>query len=76
MHRDGRRALLEVVKSDATSDVAVARAMAVGQRVRKVPVLCAKSCFGFIGTRAPARARRTLERRRRPPAVTRRDDGE
>ena len=57
MHRDGRRALLEVVKSDATSDVAVARAMAVGQRVRKVPVLCAKSCFGFIGTRARARAR-------------------
>ena len=43
--------LLEVVRADATSDAAVALAMGVGARAGKVPVLCAKSCFGFIGNR-------------------------
>lgn len=42
--------LLENVRSDASSDVAIATAMDLGKRLRKKAVL-ARSCFGFIGNR-------------------------
>ena len=42
--------LLENVRSDKSSDVAIATAMDLGKRLRKKAVL-ARSCFGFIGNR-------------------------
>jgi hypothetical protein len=42
--------LLENVRSDASSDVSVATAMALGKKLKKKAVL-ARSCFGFIGNR-------------------------
>ena len=42
--------LLENVRSDSSSDMAIATAMDLGKRLRKKTVL-ARSCFGFIGNR-------------------------
>ncbi len=42
--------LLEVVRTGKTSDAVVARAMALGRQMRKVPVLVG-TCDGFVGNR-------------------------
>ncbi len=42
--------LVEVVRGRATSDGAIAAAMALAKRLRKIPV-AAGNCFGFIGNR-------------------------
>ena len=42
--------LLEVVRTGQTSDAVVARAMALGRQMRKVPVLVG-TCDGFVGNR-------------------------
>jgi 3-hydroxyacyl-CoA dehydrogenase len=42
--------LLEVVRGDVTSDAVIATAMALGRRLRKVPVLVGV-CDGFVGNR-------------------------
>jgi len=42
--------LLEVIRTDATSDVTISTAMELAKRIRKTPVL-AKVCYGFIGNR-------------------------
>ncbi len=42
--------LLEVVRTDSTSDQTIATAMDLAKKLRKTPVL-AKVCYGFIGNR-------------------------
>lgn len=42
--------LLEVVRPEQTADDVIATAMALGKRLRKVPVL-SRVCYGFIGNR-------------------------
>lgn len=42
--------LLEVVRAEQTADDVIATAMALGKRLRKVPVL-SRVCYGFIGNR-------------------------
>ena len=42
--------LLEVVRGKKTSDTVIASAMALGRRLRKVPVLV-RVCHGFVGNR-------------------------
>jgi 3-hydroxyacyl-CoA dehydrogenase len=42
--------LLEVVRGKKTSDIVIASAMALGRRLRKVPVLV-RVCHGFVGNR-------------------------
>ncbi len=48
--------LLEIIRADKTSDVALATGFALAKRVRKIPVL-AGVCDGFIGNRILARYR-------------------
>lgn len=52
--------LLEIVKGDATSDVALATGFALGKRLRKIPVQ-AGVCDGFIGNRILARYREAAD---------------
>ena len=42
--------MLEVVRGDATSDVAITTAMKIGRSIGKTPVLCGV-CHGFVGNR-------------------------
>lgn len=42
--------LLEVVRGDRTADDVLATVMALGKKIRKVPVMCGV-CYGFIGNR-------------------------
>ncbi|GAB1263229.1 3-hydroxyacyl-CoA dehydrogenase NAD-binding domain-containing protein [Aurantivibrio infirmus] len=42
--------LLEVIRTDATSDQTISTAMELAKKIRKTPVL-AKVCYGFIGNR-------------------------
>jgi 3-hydroxyacyl-CoA dehydrogenase len=42
--------LLEVVRADKTSDEVLATCLALGKRIRKIPVV-AGVCYGFIGNR-------------------------
>lgn len=48
--------LLEIVKADATSDIALATAFSLAAKLKKLPVL-AGVCDGFIGNRILARYR-------------------
>ncbi len=48
--------LLEIVRGDKTSDVALATGFALAKRLRKIPIL-AGVCDGFIGNRILARYR-------------------
>ncbi|PSL18691.1 FAD-dependent oxidoreductase [Shimia abyssi] len=52
--------LLEIVKGEKTSELAVALGFALGKRLRKVPVL-AGVCDGFIGNRILARYREAAD---------------
>ena len=52
--------LLEVVKADKTSDVAIATAMNVGKQLKKVSVLVGV-CFGFAGNRMYTRYGREIQ---------------
>jgi 3-hydroxyacyl-CoA dehydrogenase len=52
--------LLEIVRGDATSDVALATGFALARRLRKIPVL-AGVCDGFIGNRILARYREAAD---------------
>ncbi|PCJ84225.1 MAG: enoyl-CoA hydratase, partial [Hyphomicrobiales bacterium] len=52
--------LLEIVRGDATSDVALATGFALAKRLRKIPVL-AGVCDGFIGNRILARYREAAD---------------
>ena len=42
--------MLEVVRGDVTSDIAIATAMGIGRSIGKTPVLCGV-CHGFVGNR-------------------------
>ena len=42
--------MLEVVRGDDTSDIAIATAMGIGRTIGKTPVLCGV-CHGFVGNR-------------------------
>ncbi len=42
--------MLEVVRGDETSDIAIATAMGIGRTIGKTPVLCGV-CHGFVGNR-------------------------
>ncbi|HAE54619.1 MAG TPA: 3-hydroxyacyl-CoA dehydrogenase, partial [Acidimicrobiaceae bacterium] len=42
--------MLEVVRGDATSDIAITTAMKIGRSIGKTPVLCGV-CHGFVGNR-------------------------
>ncbi|MCC7274208.1 MAG: enoyl-CoA hydratase/isomerase family protein [Alphaproteobacteria bacterium] len=53
--------LLEVVRGAKTADATIARAMALGRQIRKVPVL-AGNCDGFIGNRMLRARGREAER--------------
>lgn len=52
--------LLEIVRGDATSDVALATGFALAKRLGKIPVL-AGVCDGFIGNRILARYREAAD---------------
>jgi len=52
--------LLEVVKADQTSDAAIATAMALGKKLRKISVLVGV-CFGFAGNRMYTRYGREIQ---------------
>ena len=52
--------LLEIVRGDATSDIALATGFALAKRLRKIPVL-AGVCDGFIGNRILARYREAAD---------------
>ena len=52
--------LLEIVRGDETSDVALATGYVLGKKLRKVPVL-AGVCDGFIGNRILARYREAAD---------------
>ena len=52
--------LLEIVRGDATSDVALATGYALAKKLRKVPVV-AGVCDGFIGNRILARYREAAD---------------
>lgn len=52
--------LLEIVRGDATSDVALATGFALARRLKKIPVL-AGVCDGFIGNRILARYREAAD---------------
>ncbi|WP_372604871.1 FAD-dependent oxidoreductase, partial [Actibacterium sp.] len=52
--------LLEVVRADATSEAALATALRLASRLRKMPVL-AGVCDGFIGNRILTRYRQTTD---------------
>jgi 3-hydroxyacyl-CoA dehydrogenase len=53
--------LLEIVRPEGAADDAIATAIAVGRKLRKIPVIVG-NCFGFVGNRMLALRTRAAER--------------